>query len=73
MTEQTKYILTTDGDSHWFVIPADKHKEWSIYCDAANTYWDGLLATDPPVQPSWADEVGGAPSRVKFSDYEIGG
>jgi len=69
---QAKYILTTDGDSHWFVIPVDKRDEWRIYVDKATTYWDGLLTTEPPVQPDWADEVGGAPSRVIFSDYEIG-
>jgi hypothetical protein len=66
-----EYILTTDGDSHWFVIPANKRDEWEKYCDAAATYWEGLLTTEEPKQPGWADAVGGAPSLVKFTDYEI--
>jgi hypothetical protein len=67
-----RYVLATDGDSHWFVIPADKRDEWSEYCDAAEKYWWDIPENEePPVQPDWADEVGGKPSLVTFANYEI--
>lgn len=74
--EQAKYILTTDGDAHWFVIPADKRGEWSEWCERVAQYWEEYYLHDDdaesaPAQPDWAVAVGGAPSRVKFIGYEI--
>lgn len=67
-----KYILTQDCSSHWYVIPADKEDEWSKYNDAAERYWDDCRNDEePPVEPEWADMVGGAPSLVVFGNYEI--
>jgi len=65
-----EYILTQDEDGHWFVIPANKEEEWSEYLDKV---YSEDLSEDAPiiVQPDWVDEVGGAPSRVKFMGYVI--
>ena len=57
-------ILVTDGDAHWFVIPEDKEDKWWEWVDAIND--DECIE-----RPDWADPVGGAPSRVRFGDYEI--
>jgi hypothetical protein len=72
-----QYILDTDDDSHWFVIPADKEQEWSDWLDAMSSYerkwFQGLVGENDsqPPQPEWAEAVGGAPSRVKFKEYKI--
>lgn len=67
-----RYILATDGDSHWYVIPADKVNEWNAWSDATEKYWDGCdYSNKPPDMPEWADEVNGSPQNVVFSEYEI--
>lgn len=68
-----KYRLITDGDTHWFVIPADKEDEWSTFCEAAEKYWDDIPFDyeEAPKQPEWAIALGGGPSRVVFGEYEI--
>ncbi len=73
MSNEQQYILTTDDDAHWYVIPADKEAEWRTWCEAAAKYWWDLPENqDEPVMPEWAVSIGGAPSLVKFSNYEIG-
>lgn len=69
----TQYILKQDDDGHWFVIPADKENEWSEYIEAVYRYWDDIPFDNvpPPTEPEWVEQVGGAPSRVKFSEYTI--
>lgn len=70
------HILVQDDSSHWYVIPADKEDEWFEYRDAVTDYWDSN-PVDPddlyeePICPDWAVAVGGAPSLVKFGNYEI--
>lgn len=68
----TKHILTTDGDSHWYVIPAGKVDEWNAWCDAIGRYWEERdYSSDPPDMPEWAVEVNGSPSKVLFGEYKI--
>lgn len=74
MDANQEYIITTDGDCHNFVIPADKKKEWDDYLDAVTAYWHQEFIEDDdlgPIQPSWADSVGGSPSLVRFQNYRI--
>lgn len=59
------YILTQDNDCHWYVIPYEKEEEWGDF-----------LELDPDDEdswdvPDWAEQVGGSPSLVKFSEYRI--
>lgn len=72
MAKNVEYILTTDEDSHWYVIPADKEHEWNRYCEKAAKYWWNMPEDEePPEEPMWAVSVGGAPSLVRFSHYRI--
>jgi hypothetical protein len=62
-----EYILVQDNDCHWFVIPAKKERLWSEW-----------VAVDSEDERSWtppgfAVEVGGSPSRVKFTVFRIEG
>jgi hypothetical protein len=68
-----KYILTTDDDSHWYVIPADKRDDWLSYVSKSTYYWEHVIpeGEEAPVQPDWAIALGRGPSSVKFYDYEI--
>ena len=34
-----QYMLTTDEDCHWYVIPADKKDEWAVFCEESSKYW----------------------------------
>jgi hypothetical protein len=61
--EAKRFILTSDDDGHWYVIPADKQKEF----DTAIENFDEVGSL-----PDWAKEVGGSPSRVTFTGYKIG-
>lgn len=58
-----EYILIQDDDCHWYVIPADKEKDfckWAVSDEAQ----DGIV-------PKYAKQVGGSPSLVKFHNYRI--
>lgn len=68
------FVLVQDHDCHWYVVPASKQEEASRYFDAVDAYWSDPSADgDPPPEPGWLDQVGGAPSLVKFASYRIGG
>ena len=72
--KKTEYILITDNDGHWFVIPADKQDEWWSYLiavDAAGNPSDDN-PPDYPQEPEWVEQVGGAPLLVRFTEYKIG-
>lgn len=71
-----EYVLTTDDDGHWYVIPADKQGDWWKWVEYSTKFWDNQLYLDnpdleAPDVPDWADEVGGAPSLVTFREYTI--
>jgi hypothetical protein len=55
-----EFILTQDGDCHWFVIPFSRQPEW-----------EKLTNLEEFEIPEWAEEVGGSPSLVRFRDYSI--
>jgi len=59
---RSEYLLTQDGDCHWFVIPADRQVEW-----------DQLTTNEEFEIPEWAEEVCGGPGRVTFPFYHIRG
>lgn len=71
--EQKRYVLKSDGDGHWYVVPADKQREAADYFEAVANYWDGLSAkgTTEPDRPEWLEEVGGCPSLVTFTNPEV--
>jgi len=63
--EKEKHILVQDNDCHWFVIPDAQRKDWDEWCS---------IDSDDPKSwnvPDYAKEVGGSPSRVKFTGYEM--
>jgi hypothetical protein len=60
-----EYILVPDNDSHWYVIPLEKHTEWDKWCcldENDEKSW---------VVPEYAEQVGGPPFLVKFKQYRI--
>jgi|GEM_PF-3070965 len=59
------YFLSQDNDSHWYVVPRSKQKEWEAWLDIPEddeASWD---------VPSFAEEVGGSPELVSFSKFSI--
>ena len=57
------YILVQDQDSHWYVIPDLKQKEWQQWNESPNYGYEDL--------PNWAKEVGGWYGLVKFTNFII--
>lgn len=67
-----KCTLTTDYDSHWYVIPTAMRDEWDSWCEATQRYYEELPEGHvAPMLPIWADRIWGAPSRVTFNEYKI--
>lgn len=63
--EYKNFILVQDNDCHWYVIPACCETLWNEFCDSdEEAYVYGDL-------PDFAEEVGGDPSLVVFSNYAI--
>ena len=61
-----KYMLVTDNNSHWFIIPAQHRVAWDAWTELDSdlpTSWD---------PPTWARPVGGSPSLVTFENPVIG-
>lgn len=57
--------LVQDNDCHWYVIPVDRFDDWGEWCEIDS---EDERAWTPP---EYATEVGGAPSLVHFSSWEI--
>lgn len=57
----TEYVLTNDDDGHWYVVNAKD----------VDAFHDQLSYEDPEFDGLDVDEVGGAPSLVKFKLYRI--
>lgn len=55
------HTIVTDGDGHWYVIPADQINRWNSF-----DFDDGDYL------PDWAVPIGGGPQRVTFDGYKIG-
>lgn len=55
------FILTSDDDGHWYVIPKAKEREFSAWVDRCGD-------EEPP---DWCESVGGSPSLVEFEKWRI--
>lgn len=56
---QTRYFLVSDGDGHWYVVPATHREQWDDWIDSED-YINGI-------DPEFATPVDG-PSSVTFVD-----
>lgn len=68
-----EYCIVSDDDAHDYVIPVDMQDEWNTWVEASTQYWryPTTLEETPPKMPSWAVEIGGAISLVRFTGYRI--
>ena len=57
--------LTTDNDSHWFIVPVSRRAEWEAWLEIDS---DDERAWTPP---TFAVAVGGSPSCVEFASWSI--
>ena len=57
--EPGPYILKSDNDGHWYVIPRARERQFDYW------YWGDGIA------PEWAEAVGGAPSLVLIDSYLV--
>ena len=58
-----RFYLTTDENSHWYIVPVDKQEEWDDWCNSDDeSSWDA---------PEWAQPVNGSPTLVTFENPEI--
>lgn len=55
------WMLTSDDDGHWFVIPVAMEQEFNDYVAKVANGGD-------PNEPEWAHAVGGSPTLVQFPD-----
>jgi hypothetical protein len=60
------YFLAQDNDCHWYLVPRDNERSWQEWKDI-----------DPEDAASWtppkfAVRIGGSPSLVTFSNWQIG-
>jgi hypothetical protein len=49
-----RYFFSQDNSSHWYLVPADKRSEWSLWCgldEDDERAWDA---------PKWAQRIDGA-------------
>jgi hypothetical protein len=61
MTNRQKYILTTDNDCHWYLIPTEKYDQWNTWLESEDeeTCWN---------VPSFAKAVDG-PHSIIIHEY----
>lgn len=57
-----RYFLAQDNDSHWYVVQANRRKEWDDWCEIDSDDERAWTA------PEFATAVGGAPSMITFSE-----
>lgn len=60
-----KVFLSQDGDSHWYVVLADKRKEWEAWRDIPSDDQRSWTV------PDFAKELAISPQLVEFYDEEI--
>lgn len=60
-----KYFLDRDGSCHWYIVDADKRKEWYEWIEL---YEDDERSWEAP---EYAKSIGGNPSRIEFYLEEI--
>ncbi len=61
-----RWYLTTDNDSHWYVVPLARRGEWEAWCEIDP---DDERAWTPP---EFAVVVGGSPGLVTFTNPTVG-
>ena len=59
-----KYYITTDQDSHYYVVPLEKKDEWEAWCNLDPEQED---AWDPP---NFAYAIGGCPTQIVFENWK---
>ncbi len=62
-----RYFLDTDNDSHWFIVPLYRRKEWEAFLEIPSEDERSWTV------PTWAIEVGGSPTTVSFAEPELEG
>ena len=65
------YVLIQDNDGHWYVCQADRQAEAEAYFAECANYWKKPMKKSYIEEPAWLVRVGGAPSLVRFKDYEV--
>lgn len=58
-----RYTLVQDESCHWYLIPADKKKEFYAWFETED-YENGI-------EPDWANHFGSGPEQVTFENPEI--
>jgi hypothetical protein len=54
------YFLDRDSSSHWYLVPANKRKQWNAWTDLDEDderSWDA---------PQWATRIGCSPTCIEF-------
>jgi hypothetical protein len=57
-----RFFLSTDNDSHWYVIPIAHRGDWEEFLEIDSDDERSWTV------PKWAEAVGGSPTLVTFSD-----
>ena len=60
-----RFFLSTDNDSHWYLVPVVRKADWDAWRDIPE---DDERAWDPP---DFAKRLNGAPSLVTFENPEM--
>ena len=61
-TEVKEYVLAQDNDGHWYVVAADDLWRFEDLIE---------MGEDPMTYKIDVEQVGGAPTLVKFTGYRI--
>jgi hypothetical protein len=64
-TDDQDYMLVSDNDAHWYVIPASCERDWEDFREIPEDderSWD---------VPTYAAAIGGSPSLLKFKQPRI--
>lgn len=59
-TEEDRFFLGQDNDSHWYIVPADNRDEWEAFLDDDEA--DSV--------PDFAERLNGHPSQLTFERPE---
>ena len=61
-----RYMLVTDNDSHWYIIPTQHLVAWGTWTELNSELPESW---NPPI---WARPVGGSPTLVTFENPVVG-
>lgn len=57
------FMLVQDDSSHWYVIPTATLAHWTAWLDSDSAQLGDV--------PDYAEQVGGSPALVQFTEYKI--